>query len=249
MDASDSLASDGCSLHSELRSIKSTLHSMMEILTASRDSTAALSDRVSELENARACVRKSKRDTVRWTCPVCWEPFKHRESFKGHIRRLFESPTDRMHCCLDPERPEHVALLSHSRYGNGDFSSRAAAFASQLYDTVKSHSNSTRTSASSHSAVSYAILQLLMLDLALSCVPSGHIACLFNRCIRLWLGLKKAFAQHFLLKLLNDIDFSFLWCPRRMLYKHTFTAMRTLSRWLQMFVRYCRFLSFKLHIC
>jgi hypothetical protein len=154
MDGSDSLSSDGCSLHSELRSIKSTLHSMMDILTASRDSTAALSDRVSELENAQASVRKSKSDAVRWTCPVCWEPFKHRESFKGHVRRLTIPPTDRTHCFLDGTKADHISLLSHPRYGDGDFASRAASFAQQLYECCKSNSTSTRTSESSHAAVS-----------------------------------------------------------------------------------------------
>ncbi len=220
MDDSDSRSLDCSDIQSELSSIKTSIQEVLRYLSDAQTFQQALSTRIASLESqreARGSSCHSGRDNCRWICPVCWKPFAHRESFKGHIRRLTESPTDRMHCCLDPERPEHVALLSHSRYGNGDFSSRAAAFASQLYDTVKSHSNSTRTSASSHSAVSYAMLQLLMLDLALSCVPSGHIECLFNRCIRLWLGLKKAIAQHFLLKLLNDIDFSFLWCPRMML--------------------------------
>ena len=166
MDDSDSRSLDCSDIQSELSSIKTSIQEVLRYLSDAQTFQQALSTRITALESqqeARGSSRHSGRD-CRWICPVCWKPFAHRESFKGHIRRLTESPTDRMHCCLDPERPEHVILLSHSRYGNGDFSSRAAAFASQLYDTVKSYSNSTRTSASSHSAVSYAILLLLMLD-------------------------------------------------------------------------------------
>jgi len=156
MDVPDSRSWDGGAIHSELCSIKSTLHSMMDLLTASRDTTAALSDRVSELESAQASVRyhrKSKNRAVSWTCPVCWEPFMHRESFKGHVRKLTIPPTDRTHCFLDGTKEEHRLLLSHPRYGDGDFASRAASFALQLYECCKSVSTSTRTSESSHAAV------------------------------------------------------------------------------------------------
>jgi hypothetical protein len=78
----------------------------------------------------------------------------HRESFKGHVRRLTVPPTDRTHCFLDESRDDHKLLLSHPRYGDGDFASRAASFAQQLYECCKSNSTSTRTSESSHAAVS-----------------------------------------------------------------------------------------------
>ena len=53
-------------------------------------------------------------------------------------------------------------------------------------------------------------------------------ACVFNGCIRLWLGLKKAFVQHYLVMLLTDIMHHF-YRSRIMLNKYTFPAMRSLS--------------------
>ncbi len=80
----------------------------------------------------------------------------HRESFKGHISRLAQPKTQRSHCRLDEDNPEHKKLLSDPRFGDAanDWDSAALSFGQQFYDTVKSASTSSRTSASSHSAVS-----------------------------------------------------------------------------------------------
>ena len=156
MDSSD-CSYDG-HIHAELSLIKSSLQEVLRYLAESQSDHVSLSDRVAHLEGKKGNRSSSRGSHCRWMCPVCWKPFAHRESFKGHIRRLTESPSDHKHCYLDPEKPQHVTLLSHPRYGDGDFRSRAAAFSAQLYHTVKSNSNSTRTSASSHSAVSYVML-------------------------------------------------------------------------------------------
>ena len=153
-------STDG-SIHAELFSIKSSLQEVLRCLAESLTDQASLSARVAQLEGQNGKRSSSGGSDCRWICPVCWKPFAHRESFKGHIRRLTESPSEHMHCYLDPGKPEHVALLSHPRYGDGDFRSRAAAFAAQLYQTVKSSSSSSRTSASSHSAVCYVTLLLV----------------------------------------------------------------------------------------
>ena len=161
MDFSDDLQA-GSDIHSELSSIKSSLQEVLRYLSDAQTEQASLSSRVSRLESLQRNRSHSRESgNCRWLCPVCWKPFAHRESFKGHIRRLTEAPTDQMHCFLDEEKPEHRVLLSHPRYGDGDFRSRAAAFSEQLYNTVKSNSNSTRTSASSHSAVSYVMFTLI----------------------------------------------------------------------------------------
>lgn len=165
MEDFDSGSLNGSDIHSEISSIKSSIQEVLRYLSDAQTCQQALFSRVADLESQREARSSSQQSGVscKWICPVCWKPFAHRESFKGHIRRLTESPTDRMHCWLDPNRPEHVALLSHPRYGIGDFPSRAAAFAAQLYDTVKSNSNSTRSSASSHSAVSYDMFQFVLM--------------------------------------------------------------------------------------
>lgn len=117
--------------------------------------TADLTSRIVALEevvSAKATVIGSL-GAVEWTCPVCSEGFKHRESFKGHIRRLAHPVSPGARCFLDPAVKEHRALLAHERYGNGDFDSCKAQFVQQLYDTVKSASTSRRSSESSHRQV------------------------------------------------------------------------------------------------
>ena len=162
MDVSDCTTLDGSGLRHELSAIKCSIEEVLRYLSDAQTCQESLSSRVAALESqqdARGSSRLS--DSIcRWICPVCWQPFAHRESFKGHIRRLTESPTDRMHCHLDPDLPEQNRLLAHARYGHGDFPSRAAAFSQQLYETVKSNSNSSRTSESSHSAVSYTMIMM-----------------------------------------------------------------------------------------
>ena len=153
-------STDG-SLHAELFLIKTSLQEVLRCLAESQSDQASLCERVAQLESKNGKRSSSGGSDCRWICPVCWQPFSHRESFKGHIRQLTISPTDHMHCFLSEEKLEHRILLSHPRYGDGDFKTRAAAFSSQLYDTVKSNSNSTRTSESSHSAVSCMMLFLV----------------------------------------------------------------------------------------
>jgi hypothetical protein len=148
------LSSQSYDVKQELSDIKASLQQVVCMLSESHTANAALAARISMLELSASGSRSEERQ--KWSCPVCLKAFAHRASFKGHIRRLaISDPTSgRNHCFLDPERPEHIALLAHPRYGNGDFKSRACAFSHQMYDTVKSNSTSTRTSESSHSAVS-----------------------------------------------------------------------------------------------
>jgi len=139
-------------LLSEMRDIKAAVLNLFQLVQSSSD----LSVRVQQLE-----IRGMHADAetaCAWVCPVCRTPFKHRESFKGHILRLKEPVAKRTKCFFDEENPVHVALLSHPRFGTGDFGSRAAAFSSQFYDRVRSCSNSSRSSESSFAAVSVVCL-------------------------------------------------------------------------------------------
>ena len=119
---------------------------------------ANLTSRISALEDIAGSLATAGRHAVDsdgdWVCPVCNEQFKHRESYKGHIRRLAQSPLSRgSRCFLDKDNEAHVILVQHARYGVGDFDSCAGAFASMLYDTVKSASTSRTSSQNSHRAV------------------------------------------------------------------------------------------------
>jgi hypothetical protein len=142
-------------LKCELSDTKSSLSEVLRLLSASRSQHTVLESRICQLEIASSAkrIRRSNPASL-WVCPVCREPFAHRESFKGHISRLAEPKSERSHCRLDPQNPEHVKLLSDPRFGDGDWDSRSLRFGQQFYDTVKSVSSSTRTSESSHSAVS-----------------------------------------------------------------------------------------------
>jgi hypothetical protein len=77
-----------------------------------------------------------------WICPVCKSLFMHRESFKGHIRRLRDPLSTSVHCLLDETNPEHQRLVSHPRYGTGTFDDRRRLFAEHFYATVRSHHSS-----------------------------------------------------------------------------------------------------------
>ncbi len=123
--------------------------------------TADLTSRIAALEEvvSTKATDIGALGEVKWICPVCNEGFKHRESFKGHIRRLANPVSPGARCFLDSEK--HSALLAHERYGGGDFDSRKAQFVQQLYDTVRSASSSRHTSESSHRQVRAAIAALL----------------------------------------------------------------------------------------
>ena len=156
-------------LRSELMEIKTSLSEVVRLLLASQSNSSAMESRIDDLECASAARRKrSSHQAQLWVCPVCREPFAHRESFKGHVSRFIEPKTERSHCKLDPDNPEHKKLLSDPRFGdpNGDWNVRALNFGLQFYNTVKSNSSSSRSSEQSHSAVSdeWVILCLFIPD-------------------------------------------------------------------------------------
>jgi hypothetical protein len=120
---------------------------------------ADLTTRITALEGIASSMSSTGRrrvdsDDESWVCPVCNEPFKHRESYKGHIRRLSLNPLDRgSRCFLDKDNEAHIALVQHARYGDGTYHSCAVSFASLLYDTVRSASTSRTSSQNSYRAV------------------------------------------------------------------------------------------------
>ena len=144
-------------LRSELVDIKTSLGEVVRLLIAAQNSSSAMESRIEDLESASAARKKrSSNGDQLWICPVCREILAHRESFKGHISRLSEPKSERSHCKLDPDNKEHQKLLSDPRFGdpNGDWNQRALTFGLQFYNTIKSHSSTTRSSEQSHSAVS-----------------------------------------------------------------------------------------------
>ena len=159
----------------ELRALRQQVTSISLVVHRNDD----LEARVADLEAGRARRRASPYERRDWKCPVCNQPLKHRESFKGHIRRLIVPSSDRTHCFLDIENPAHRALLAHPRYGDGDFNARAVVFSQQLYDTVKSNSSSTRTSESSHSAVSFIFVDddVVVVCVVAASYSTSHIDC------------------------------------------------------------------------
>ena len=69
-----------------------------------------------------------------WMCPVCSSPFRHRDSFKGHVRKLKYS-SSRPKCVLSPSSAAHLALVH--RFAGDDFKSQAEVFRESFYSFVR----------------------------------------------------------------------------------------------------------------
>jgi hypothetical protein len=141
------------SIYEQQRTLLTQNHNLEQQNATLISQNEVLSARVSALELKMSA--KTTCSDCSWICPVCKTPFLHRESFKGHIRRLRDPISTSAHCFLDENNPEHQRLVSHPRYGTGTFDDRRHQFAEQFYDTVRSHSSSRHSSQSSHRAVGF----------------------------------------------------------------------------------------------
>ena len=68
-----------------------------------------------------------------WTCPVCGLTLSHKESFKGHIRKLVY-PSKRPGCHMNSLIPQHQ-LLAH-RFAGTNFYEQSYEFCKQFYHQV-----------------------------------------------------------------------------------------------------------------
>jgi hypothetical protein len=69
-----------------------------------------------------------------WQCPVCGKVLQHKDSFRGHIRKLVHSST-RPKCHLNPCDVTHQAMVA--RFAGATFYEKAAAFCRELNSQVK----------------------------------------------------------------------------------------------------------------
>lgn len=69
----------------------------------------------------------------RWSCPICHKGLAHKESFRGHIRKLVYSST-RPKCHLNPADERHATLVA--RFPGATFYERAKAFCTEFYTQV-----------------------------------------------------------------------------------------------------------------
>jgi hypothetical protein len=69
----------------------------------------------------------------RWVCPICDTPLKHKESFKGHIRKLL-SASSRSRCYLNPLDTDHRIMVH--RFPGEEVQDRIAAFSREFYSQV-----------------------------------------------------------------------------------------------------------------
>lgn len=65
-----------------------------------------------------------------WTCPICGLNLKHKESFKGHIRKLVY-PSKRPGCHLNPLILQHKRLVH--RFNGVNFYEQGYAFCKEFY--------------------------------------------------------------------------------------------------------------------
>ena len=70
---------------------------------------------------------------LQWICPVCEETYKHKESFKGHIRKLLYA-TGRSRCHLNPHNVDHRILVH--RFPGENVQQQIAAFVREFYSQV-----------------------------------------------------------------------------------------------------------------
>jgi hypothetical protein len=71
--------------------------------------------------------------SMNWTCPICGTNLKHKESFKGHIRKLVY-PSRRPGCHLSPLEQSHEQFAS--RFPGLTFTVRAYEFCKAFYHQV-----------------------------------------------------------------------------------------------------------------
>jgi hypothetical protein len=69
----------------------------------------------------------------RWVCPICDTVFKHKESFKGHIRKLL-SASGRSRCHLNPLDTDHRIMVH--RFPGEQVQDQIAAFSREFYSQV-----------------------------------------------------------------------------------------------------------------
>jgi hypothetical protein len=82
-----------------------------------------------------------------WVFPVCKQDFKHRESFKGHIRGLLQH----VRCVWSAEDASHVSLVS--KFQGDDFYSKAASCSAAMYAEVCACTSSMDSEAQSHAHI------------------------------------------------------------------------------------------------
>jgi hypothetical protein len=70
---------------------------------------------------------------TRWVCPICDAVLKHKESFKGHIRKLL-SASGRSRCHLNPLDVDHRIMVH--RFPGVDIQDQIAAFSREFYSQV-----------------------------------------------------------------------------------------------------------------
>lgn len=71
--------------------------------------------------------------SMSWTCPICSKNLKHKESFKGHIRKLVY-PSNRPGCHLSPLVKSHEQFAH--RFNGVTFTEQAYEFCKEFYHQV-----------------------------------------------------------------------------------------------------------------
>ena len=121
---------------SEIRKINSSqavLQSEVQSLKREFQHRLSPQDIMHVSANAPGFVIQPGPPGLKWICPVCEETYKHKESFKGHIRKLL-SATGRSRCHLNPHNVDH-RLLVH-RFPGDNFEQQNAAFVREFYSQV-----------------------------------------------------------------------------------------------------------------
>ena len=104
----------------------------------------------------------------KWSCPVCKDDFKHRDSLKGHIRELL----NHVQCVWSDSNPEH-RLLVH-RFPGSNFNEKSVACSKALYEEMRACTSSMDTEEQTHTHISNWI-RAAMIEDALVALPKYDV--------------------------------------------------------------------------
>ena len=127
---------DGTAVMFELKQLQSSQRTVVQqLLTLTRElkDVRLLVSHCCALGDAPEVQQLPPVQSVSWTCPICNINLKHKESFKGHIRKLVY-PSSRPGCHLNPLEKSHGQFAR--RFNGVSFSDQAYEFCKAFYHEV-----------------------------------------------------------------------------------------------------------------
>lgn len=120
-------------LQSELASLKRSIATRSSFVGSTAELAAEAPGLCVQTGEAAEASEFVVQPGSRWVCPICDAVLAHKESFKGHIRKLL-SASGRSRCHLNPLDVDHRILVH--RFPGADVQEQIAAFSREFYSQV-----------------------------------------------------------------------------------------------------------------